>query len=68
MWAEIPYTTFPVIELGPLSLRTVGLCVGLGVLLGIAIAARWGERAGVPADDTISRGTRRVLAGGGGAR
>lgn len=68
MWAEIPYTTFPVIELGPLSLRTFGLCVGLGVLLGIAIAARWGERAGVPADDTISLGTRMVLAGVVGAR
>ena len=32
--ASIPYTTFPDIELGPLTLRTFGLMVALGVLIG----------------------------------
>ncbi len=41
--AAIPYTTFPTIELGPLSLRTFGLMVALGVLLGAWLAARYGE-------------------------
>ena len=48
MLAAIPYTTFPTIDLGFVELRTFGLLVGIGVLLGAAIAGRYIEaRAGV---------------------
>jgi phosphatidylglycerol---prolipoprotein diacylglyceryl transferase len=61
--AAIPYTTFPNIELGPLTLRTFGLMVALGVLLGAWIAAVYGERFGVPRDETYRVATWMVLAG-----
>ena len=38
MLAAIPYTTFPTVALGPLHLRTFGLMVGLGVLIGAWVA------------------------------
>jgi phosphatidylglycerol:prolipoprotein diacylglycerol transferase len=61
--AAIPYTTFPTIDLGPLNLRTFGVMVALGVLLGAWIAAAYGERFGVPRDDTYRVATWMVLAG-----
>jgi phosphatidylglycerol:prolipoprotein diacylglycerol transferase len=66
--AAIPYTTFPKIDLGPFSIRTFGLMVALGVMVGAIIASRLGERFGVSADDTISLATRLVIAGVIGAR
>ncbi|HEX6422709.1 MAG TPA: prolipoprotein diacylglyceryl transferase family protein [Acidimicrobiales bacterium] len=63
MLAAIPYTTFPTIDLGPLNLRTFGVMVALGVLLGAWIAAAYGERFGVPRDDTYRVATWMVLAG-----
>ncbi len=69
MLAAIPYTTFPDIELGPLTLRTFGLMVGLGVLLGAWIAGRYIEaHADIPRDETYRRATRLVVAGVVGAR
>lgn len=68
MPAAIPYTTFPEIELGPVTLRTFGLLVALGVIVGAVVAARLGEQIGVAADDTISLATRLVIAGVVGAR
>jgi phosphatidylglycerol---prolipoprotein diacylglyceryl transferase len=61
--AAIPYTTFPEIELGPIQLRTFGLMVGAGVVLGAWLAARWGERWGISADQTYSLATRMVIGG-----
>jgi len=66
--AAIPYTTFPTIELGPLTLRTFGIMVALGVVLGISVAARLGEQVGRPADETINLGIKLVVAGVVGAR
>lgn len=63
MLAAIPYTTFPTVELGPLELRTFGLMVALGVLLGTWIAARYAERHGVARDETYRVATWMVLAG-----
>ena len=68
MLAAIPYTTFPTIDLGFLEIRTFGLMVALGVMLGAIIASRIGERVGVPSDDTIALATRLVVAGVIGAR
>jgi phosphatidylglycerol:prolipoprotein diacylglycerol transferase len=61
--AAIPYTTFPTIELGPLNLRTFGLMVAIGVLLGAWIAANYAERFGVSRDDSYRVATWMVLAG-----
>jgi len=63
VFAVIPYTTFPIIELGPLHLRTFGLMVALGVLLGSWVAAVYIERFGVPRDETYRVATYMVLAG-----
>jgi prolipoprotein diacylglyceryltransferase len=53
MYAVIPYETFPKIALGPLELRTFGVMVGLGVLIGAWLAARYIEQhTGVSRDDT----------------
>ena len=61
--AEIPYTTFPRIEVGPLGIRTFGLMVAIGVLIGAWLAARHGERYGIPRDTTYSLAMRMVLVG-----
>jgi phosphatidylglycerol:prolipoprotein diacylglycerol transferase len=61
--AAIPYTTFPDIELGPLTLRTFGLMVALGVLIGARVGSDYGERFGVNREDTYRTGTLMVLAG-----
>lgn len=63
MLAVIPYTTFPTIDLGIFELRTFGLMVALGVLLGAWLAARYGEAHGIPRDTTYSLGMRMVVAG-----
>ena len=64
----IPYETFPMIELGPLHLRTFGLMVAIGVLVGAFLAARYGEEHGVPRDTTYSLAMRMVIVGIIGAR
>lgn len=63
MLAQIPYTTFPTIDLGIFELRTFGLMVALGVLVGAWVAARYGEEHGVSRDTTYSLAMRMVLAG-----
>jgi phosphatidylglycerol:prolipoprotein diacylglycerol transferase len=69
MLAVIPYETFPKIALGPIELRTFGVMVGLGVLAGAWIAARYIEQhTGVVRDDTYRLATRLVVAGVIGAR
>lgn len=64
----IPYTTFPTIEIGPLTLRTFGLFVALGIAAGIAIASRRNERFGIPARQTERIGLLLVVVGLVGAR
>ncbi|HEX8581378.1 MAG TPA: prolipoprotein diacylglyceryl transferase [Acidimicrobiales bacterium] len=66
--AAIPYETFPTIDLGPLTIRTFGLMVGLGILVGAVLAARHGERYGVDREVSYRLATRMVVAGVIGAR
>jgi phosphatidylglycerol:prolipoprotein diacylglycerol transferase len=61
--AAIPYTTFPEIELGPLTLRVFGLMVAAGVLIGARLGGGYGERFGVLREDSYRTGTFMVLAG-----
>jgi len=61
--AAIPYTTFPEIELGPLTLRVFGLMVAAGVLVGARLGGTYGERFGVLREDSYRTGTLMVLAG-----
>ena len=61
--AAIPYTTFPDIALGPVTLRTFGVAVAAGVLVGAWLAARYGEEHGIPRDLTYSLAMRMVVAG-----
>lgn len=69
MLAAIPYTTFPDISVGPLTIRTFGLMVGIGVLIGAWIAARYIEqRTDIPREETYRMATRLVVAGVIGAR
>lgn len=69
MLAAIPYTTFPDISIGPLTIRAFGLMVGIGVLVGAWIAARYIEqRTDIPREETYRMATRLVVAGVIGAR
>jgi phosphatidylglycerol:prolipoprotein diacylglycerol transferase len=64
----IPYETFPQIAIGPLHLRTFGLMVGLGVLVGAWVAARHMEKFGISRENSYRLATRLVIAGIIGAR
>jgi phosphatidylglycerol:prolipoprotein diacylglycerol transferase len=67
--AVIPYETFPIIALGPFELRTFGLMVGLGVLVGAWVAARYvEEHTDISRDETYRLATKLVVAGVIGAR
>jgi len=69
MFALIPYETFPKITLGPIELRTFGVMVGLGVLVGAWLAARYVEQhTQISRDDTYRLATWLVVAGVIGAR
>lgn len=63
MFAGIPYQTFPDFDIGPLTIRTFGMIVGIGVLVGAWVAARDVERWGVPREETYRLATRMVVAG-----
>ena len=63
MFAGIPYHTFPDFELGPLTIRTFGLLVAIGVLIGAWVAARDIERWGVAREETYRVSTRMVVGG-----
>jgi phosphatidylglycerol:prolipoprotein diacylglycerol transferase len=68
MLAIIPYTTFPEIALGPFELRTFGLMVAIGVLIGAWLAARWCETFGIDREETYRLATLMVVGGVIGAR
>jgi phosphatidylglycerol---prolipoprotein diacylglyceryl transferase len=61
--AAIPYRTYPEIEIGPLTVRTFGLFVAIGVLVGAWFAARYAEEHGIPRDQTYGMATRMVIGG-----
>lgn len=64
----IPYWTFPSFAVGPLTVRTFGLFVALGVILGVYVAARRNERFGIPRSQTEKVAMILVIIGFVGAR
>jgi phosphatidylglycerol:prolipoprotein diacylglycerol transferase len=50
MLASIPYHTFPDFHLGPLTIRTFGLFVALGMLVGATIFLRSARKRGLDTD------------------
>lgn len=68
LFGAIPYRTLPSIGIGPLSIRTFGITVAAGVILGAWIAARHAERHGIARETTYRLGMRMVLFGVVGAR
>jgi phosphatidylglycerol---prolipoprotein diacylglyceryl transferase len=66
--AVIPYRTFPEIDLGPVTLHTFGLLVGLGLLVGSTVFLRYARRRGMDPDALGSLVWWILLAGFVGAR
>jgi phosphatidylglycerol:prolipoprotein diacylglycerol transferase len=66
--AGIPYTSFPEIPLGPITLQTFGLCVALGVILGAWLTVRRNRRLGIGVDQSERIIILLVVAGLVGAR
>ncbi|MGF1646921.1 MAG: prolipoprotein diacylglyceryl transferase [Kineosporiaceae bacterium] len=68
MPAGIPYTSFPEIPLGPITLQTFGLCVAVGVILGAWLTVRRNRRLGISVDQSERIIMLLVVAGLVGAR
>ncbi|HEX2850218.1 MAG TPA: prolipoprotein diacylglyceryl transferase family protein [Acidimicrobiales bacterium] len=64
----IPYHSFPLIHLGPITLRTFGLTSALGVLLGVRLLTAHLRRVDIDADRITSLAVWIVLFGFVGAR
>lgn len=50
MLAAIPFSTFPILHVGPLPIRTFGLFVALGILLGVGILTRFARSRDLDAE------------------
>jgi len=66
--AAVPYRTFPDFQLGPLTIRTFGLMVALGIIVGAMIGARYVANRGVDPDEYTNIATRAAIVGLVGAR
>lgn len=64
----IPYRTFPSFDLGPVTLRTFGLFVGIGVIVGSGLFVRHGRRHGLDAERLTTLAWWILVAGFVGAR
>lgn len=64
----VPYHTFPDFQLGPLTIRTFGLLVALGIVLGAMLGARYVANRGLDPDEYISVATTACIVGLVGAR
>jgi phosphatidylglycerol:prolipoprotein diacylglycerol transferase len=61
--SSIPYHTFPVVHVGPLSIHVFGIFVGVGVLAGASIFLRFSRQRGLDPDALSSLAWRVVLFG-----
>ena len=68
MLSAIPYRTLPEIPVGPITLKTFGLMVAIGVLVGVALAVRHARSRGHSGGEVARLGAVMVLTGLVGAR
>jgi len=68
MVGTIPYRTLPEIQLGPIALKTFGLMVAMGILVGVAVAARHARSRGHSGDEVARLAIVMVVIGLVGAR
>lgn len=68
MLASIPYRTLPELPLGPIALKTFGLMVAIGVVVGVALAARHARTRGHSAEEVTRLAVLMVVVGFVGAR
>lgn len=66
--AAVPYRTFPDFALGPVTIRTFGLMVALGIIVGAMVGARFVANRGVDPDEYTNLATRAAIVGLVGAR
>lgn len=61
--AAIPYRTFPDFQLGPLTVRTFGLMVALGILLAVVVGSRYAANRGMDPEEYTSLATKVAIVG-----
>lgn len=66
--AAIPYRTWSQVDLGPLTIRTFGVLVAIGIVVGIAVTGRLLERVGVDRGPVEQLAVHAVMVGLVGAR
>ncbi len=66
--AAIPYRTLPDFLLGPITIRTFGLMVALGIVIGVVVGSRYVANRGMDPEQYTALATRAVIAGLIGAR
>ncbi|HKJ57184.1 MAG TPA: prolipoprotein diacylglyceryl transferase [Nitriliruptoraceae bacterium] len=66
--AAIPYRTLPDFPLGPITIRTFGLMVALGIVIGAVIGSRYVANRGMDPEQYTALATRAVIIGLIGAR
>lgn len=54
MLGAIPFETLPIIHLGPIPVRTFGLFVAVGILVGVQVLLRFARRRGLPVEPLSS--------------
>ena len=68
MLSSIPYHTFPVVHMGPLSIHVFGIFVGLGILVGVSVFLRFARQRELDPGALSSLAWRVVLFGTLGSR
>ncbi len=66
--AAVPYHTFPDFQVGPVTIRTFGLLVALGIVVGAAVGARYVGARGIDPDEYTNLATKVAIVGLVGAR
>lgn len=66
--AAVPYRTLPDFTVGPITVRSFGLMVALGIVLGAVIGSRYVANRGMDPEQYTNLATRAVIAGLIGAR
>lgn len=66
--AAVPYRTLPDFTVGPITVRSFGLMVALGIVLGAVIGSRYVANRGIDPEQYTNLATRAVIAGLVGAR